>query len=111
MTKTLAIVLLGVVLVGSNVWWAMRAIDTGLAMTYREVSFDAHRKALKQTITLLPVVARCGASRVEVMAAAALPNEPFVSFEKDGFVWIGRIGLKFDDDHRLVEVAGGWDPP
>ena len=111
MKKTLAIILLSVALVGSNVWWLMGAIDAGLSYTYLDVSFDANRKALAQTLALLPVVARCQASRDELMAAAKLPDEQFEPFEKDGFLFTGRIGIKFDDSGKLVEVVRAWDPP
>ena len=79
MKKTVAIVLLGVVLVGSNLWWLYNAIDGGLSYTYLKVSYDDNRTAL----ALLPVVARCGASRAEVITAATLPGEPSEPFEKD----------------------------
>ena len=41
--------------------------------------------------------------------AARLPGDTFEPFEKDGFVWIGRIGLKFNDRGQLIEVSRAWD--
>jgi hypothetical protein len=30
-------------------------------------------------------------------------------FEKDGFIWVGDLGLRFGEDGHLAEVARGWD--
>lgn len=75
-----------------------------------QVSCDNNRKAPPQTLAVLPVVAWCQASRVEVMTAA-LPEDRFEPFEKNGFVVGGRIRIKFDDRGRVVEVVSAWNPP
>jgi hypothetical protein len=31
-------------------------------------------------------------------------------FEKDGFVWVGSLGLKFDESGRVVEAVPAWQP-
>lgn len=103
------IVLLVLALVGSNAWWATRLVDAGITQTYTGVSLEDHKQALKQTLRLLPLVARPGVTRAEILAAARLPGTEDDSFEKDGFVWVGRIGLKFDAQGRLVEAAPAWD--
>ncbi len=106
-----AIVLLAVTLVVSNLWWAYRLLDTGVTQTYIGVALDDNKQALAQTLALLPVVARPGVSRSEVLAAAR-PAEPSAApFEKDGFVWVGSIGLKFNERGQLVEVSRAWSPP
>jgi hypothetical protein len=51
------------------------------------------------------VVAEPGATREPVLEAAG--SEPF---EKDGFVWVGHLGLRFDDDGRPLEAVPSVEP-
>lgn len=107
----LIILLLAAALVASNVWWACNALDHGISLTYMGDALDDNKQALAQTLALLPVVARPGVSRAEIEAAARLPGQPDDSFEKDGFLWTGRIGLKFNQQGQLVEAERAWSPP
>ncbi len=106
-----AIVLLVVTLVASNLWWAYRLLDTGVTQTYMGVALDDNKQALAQTLALLPVVARPGVSRSEVLAAARSAEPSAAPFEKDGFVWVGNVGLKFNERGQLVEASRAWSPP
>ena len=103
------VVALVVILVGSNAWWAYRLLDAGVSATYREVSLENHRTALGQVLAIIPIAVRPGATRVEVLKAAQKDGNPEV-FEKDGYVWVGRVGLKFDAAGHLVEVVPAWSP-
>ena len=106
-----AIVLLAVTLVASNLWWVYCLLDTGVTQTYMSVALDDNKQALAQTLALLPVVARPGVSRSEVLAAARSAEPSAAPFEKDGFVWVGQIGLKFNERGQLVEASRAWSPP
>lgn len=105
----IAIAVLAVALLVSNVWWAFRLIDAGITHTYTGVTLDDQKEALTQALTLLPVVARPGVTRDEVVAAARLPGDTVDAFEKEGFVWIGKIGLRFDARGQLVEARKAWE--
>lgn len=107
----LTIVGLGVVLVVSNVWWAYRLLDAGISHTYLGTSLEDNKEALNQTLVLLPVVAQAGTSREKIISAARPAGDSIAPFEKDGFVWVGRIGLKFSNDGKLIEATRAWDPP
>ena len=107
----LAIAGLVLALVASNGWWAYHTLDRGITVTYLGVALDDNKTALAQTLAILPVVARGEASRDAVIAVATTTEASFEPFEKDGFVWVGRIGLKFDERGRFVEATRGWDPP
>ena len=74
------------------------------------VSFENHRVALAQALAIMPVVVRPDATRTEILEAARRQAQHPDSFEKEGFVWIGRLGLKFDANGRLVEVKPAWSP-
>jgi len=101
---------LALALVVSNSWWLYGAIDRGVTATYREVTLQEHHEALAQALAILPVVAAPGATQQEVLAAAQAAVDGPDSFEKDGFVWVGRLGLKFDSSGRLAEVETSWSP-
>jgi len=107
--SVLVIIALAVLLVASNAWWAYRLLDTGVSATYREVSLENHRAALGQILAIIPIAVRPGATRAEILRAAQKDGNPEV-FEKDGYVWVGRVGLKFDGAGHLVEVVPAWSP-
>ena len=110
MNKTkITIIALIVAIIGSNLLWAYLSLDTGITLTYTRVSYEEEKEALNQTLALLPVVAQAGVTREKIISAARLPGDTFEPFEKDGFVWIGRIGLKFNDRGQLIEVSRAWD--
>lgn len=109
--STAIILLLVLLLIGSNAWWAYHAVDAGVTQTYMGVSLDDNKQALAQTLTLLPVVARPGATRADVVAAARAVGPQSEPFEKDGFFWVGKIGLKFNEHGHLVEASRAWSPP
>lgn len=112
MSRTrIGIISLAVALLLSNAWWAYHALDHGITLTYMGVSLDDNKEALSQTLAILPLVASENASRETVLAAARLPGDKSEAFEKDGFVWIGKIGLRFDSNGKLVEAQRAWDPP
>ena len=76
----------------------------GVTLTHTSINLDYYRQALNQALTLLPVVARPGTSRDEVLKAARMMNQSNDSYEQDGFVWVGRIGLKFNPEGRLISA-------
>ena len=100
--------ILVILLVGSNVWWAYQVLDRAVTASYRETAFQEHREALSQALAVLPHAAQC-ATRDDVIAAArqAAGDE---GFEKDGFVWIGRLGYRFDGKGRLTAIETSWSP-
>lgn len=107
--STIMVAILTFSLVGSDAWWAYKLVDAGVTATYREVSFDDHRRALVVALAVLPVAAQADATPAQVIATAqaASGDEPF---EKNGLIWVDRLGFKFDTDGRLVEVEAGWQP-
>jgi hypothetical protein len=94
----------------SNGFWLYHAIDSGVTATHRDVSFQDHRVALTQALAILPAAAARDATPQAVLAAAEKAAGETDSFEKDGFIWIGRLGLKFATDGRLVDARPAWSP-
>jgi hypothetical protein len=109
-TKIIIIVLV-LALVASNAWWAFHLIDAGVTQTYMGVSLEDNKEALSQALAILPAVAQKGATREKIISAALMKGDKTDVFEKDGFVWVRKIGLKFNQDGQLVEVSRAWSPP
>lgn len=96
------------VLVASNGFWLYLTIDTAITMSYREDQCGREHRALEQLIAVLPVAARPEPDRAGIIAAARGTYSDDMIFEKEGLVWVGEIGLRFDPDNRLVEAQPSW---
>ncbi len=110
--STVAIAGLSTLLVASNVFWAYVVLDGGVSYTYLKTSYDTARTTAIQAIAVSAEVARENATRQSVIDAAAHAQgapgaEPF---EKEGFVWVGDIGLRFDDAGKFVEARPAVEP-
>lgn len=108
--STVVIISLSAALILSNAFWLHRILDVGVSFTYTEDSLRHARSTAVQALGLLPEVSRPGASRASIVAAALRSRPGVETFEKDGFLWIDDIGLKFDSDGRLVEARPAVDP-
>ncbi len=107
---TIALSTLATALVASNMWWAYHAVDTAITLDHQGVSLREHHEALAQALAILPIVARCDAIPAQVLETARRATSDTTSFEKEGFTWIGRLGLKFDSAGHLAEAAPAWEP-
>jgi hypothetical protein len=100
----LGFIVLIVLLVGSNAWWAYRTLDNGITHTYLNDSMEHTSRGLNQAMAILPLVAK-GAHREEIISAALQASKlDLPPFEKDGYVFVGELGLKFDNTGRFVGV-------
>jgi len=108
--STVLIAMLAIALAGTNAWWAYNAIDAGISRTYQGVSLEDNREALRQTIAIISEIAKLNANRESIIRAAAVPGDNSEPLEKEGFVWVGKIGLRFDEAGELVEAVPGWSP-
>ena len=104
--RTLIFVLIAALL-GSNAWWAYRAVDAGITRSYASITEAETRQALAQTTALVRAMATGSYSRQALIEAARGPMPKSEPFEKDGFVWIGQIGLKFDAAGTLLNLEAG----
>ena len=107
-TSKVTILVLAVTLVASNAWWLFHALNTGITLTHQDVSLQDNKEALAQALAILPLVARPGASRTQVLGAATSAANYPDSFEKDGYVYVGRLGLKFTEGGQFVEAVPAW---
>ena len=107
----ITIVSLAIALVASNVWWAFQVFDAGVTHTYMRASHESTSELLTQTLALLPVVVKPGATRSEVLSAAIVPGDSTPPFEKEGFVWVGGLGLQFNEQGQFVRAVAGSSAP
>jgi hypothetical protein len=98
---TVAIGLLSGALVATNVWWAYQLLDSGVTLTYQEDSLRMNERALSQALAVIRVVAAPEAKREDVIAAVtAAAHDTSEPFEKEGYLWVGDLGLRFSDTGR-----------
>ena len=114
---------LSVLLVASNVWWLYVSIDAAVTETYSYVERETADFALRQSLTLLPV-AFAAQDKEGFLAAAeqrlstagpeaggyAIAGESLGHLfakprEKDGCVWLGKLGFLFDEKGTLQHVS------
>ncbi len=104
------ILALSLLLVASNAWWAYNALNAAVTAGYREASFHEHHEALAQALAILPVAARPQVTSAQILESAKQAARTSESFEKDGFVWVGHLGLRFSEAGRLLEAKPAWSP-
>lgn len=102
-----ALLILAVLLLATNGFWLYRTLDNGITSTYREVSLRENQEALAQALQIIRV-SRPTATREEVIEAAQTSHESSRPFEKEGYLWTGRLGLRFSEDGKLVEAVPAW---
>ena len=107
---TVAIVGLAVALVASNAFWLYKTVDAGVSYTYLNDSYRNARNAAKQALTLLPLAARADSTKNSLVNAVLRLDPRSSPFQKDGFTWVGSLGLRFDSEGRLVEARANADP-
>lgn len=101
-----AALILGLLLVVSNAFWIYVTIDNAITASYRDNVLVWNQQALADALKLIPLL-DAGLGKTELLAKAEAILEDN-SFEKDGCVWVGRLGLKFDEDDHLVHASPNW---
>lgn len=104
---TIALSLLALTLVVTNGLWAYRLLEAGVSYTYQGVSLEQSRESLSRAVAIIRVLGTGDASRQQVIEAAQAASPPAEPFEKEGYVWIGEPGLRFDESGRLVDAIIG----
>jgi len=102
---TLAIGALTIGMIASNVWWATKVLDGGISYTYLKASNDTATEQLNQTMAVLNALTKENASKHEIVAAARGGASGTTEYEKLGYLWVGQIGMKFNESGRLIKVV------
>ena len=105
--STTAIAGLAAALVASNAWWAYRLLDAGVTQTYQSASLEESQQALSQSLAVIKAMAASNYSQQAIIGAAEAAWPGDEPFEKDGYLWVGRLGLRFNAEGRLVEAVTG----
>jgi hypothetical protein len=102
---------LGLALVGTNAWWVYQVFDDAVSKSHLVTSLDDNKEALEQALVLMPYLAQSGHTKSEIINAAQKTTSRETTFERDGVVWVGKIGFQFNDKDQLVKVLRAWSPP
>ena len=107
--STGTIIFLVIALLGTNAWWLYTVIDAGVTATYREVTHRENKEALDQTLAIIPVITGVSYTKEKVIEAARHPYLKSEPFEKEGYIWVGRIGLSFSETGKLYKIKRSWE--
>lgn len=107
---TIAILALTALLIATNMFWLYKMVDAGISYTHLRTSYEDARGTALQALALLPEVASQSTSRQAAIDVVQRVQPEAMAFEKDGFVWVGDIGLRFDSAGRLVEARSSSEP-
>ena len=102
---TVAIGLLTVLLIGSNMWWAFKVLDGGVTHTYLRASHDSATELVGQLRAVLGALTKGTSSQSDVLAAVQSATPGAQPHEKLGYTWVGQLGLKFNEQGRLSHVV------
>jgi len=94
-------------LIATNAYWLYVSIDAGITATYRDQQLWEYGEALRETRLLLPA-AQPALTKPELVGKAESISGS-EAYEKDGCVWVGSLGLQFDEDERLIHVSPTWN--
>lgn len=102
MASKIAVGVCLILLVISNAFWLHAAIDDGVTQKYEGQVIYELSNSKKQAEGMLGK-ALAGKNKVEVttLASQFTDLEPF---EKDGCLWVGWYGFKFNPDGELVGI-------
>ncbi len=101
------IAILAAILVLSNGFWIYQLVDVGVTISYRNKELADNIRARDHLLAVLPGLA-AGKSKPEIVRIVS-EHSSSKSFEKDGCVWIGSIGLKFSQDGQLISASKRWN--
>jgi len=104
------IVVLIAALILTNGWWVYKLLDIAVTGEYQSVERQRIHEALSQVLSVLPVALEQDSTKEQVIQAAETKTDKPDYFEKDGYVWVGNIGLQFNEHGRLVEAKPAWSP-
>ena len=103
--KKIAIIL-GIMLLVSNGWWAYHTLDQGITQTYKEQEFYELKETHNQLAKMMPAISQ-QLSKDEVIKIASQFSDTD-KFYKDGCTWVGWVGLKFNQKGKLESVSPTW---
>lgn len=102
--STLVISLLAFALLVSNAWWAYETVDASISHSYLKDSLEETQQALSQSLAIIKVSGTSHVTRHQIVEAAQKAWTAGEPFEKDGYLRVGRIGLRFDNQGHLLEA-------
>ena len=105
MSRKSIIVALALLLVGSNLFWIVRAIDDGVTVTYMEANLDSLRDSQSAAVTLanlnlvgLPADVALAKIRARVDAASVFEKQ------SENCIVVSQVCVQLDDSRRVSAI-------
>jgi len=107
--------ILGVILfisVALNVHKFLKIIDLSVGNTYQLKELNDYDRTLRQTFALTLKLQANNNSRLTQQQTLEIfsKNSKYDLYKKDGYFWVGTIGLKFDSKGKMIDIAPFWEP-
>ncbi len=104
----ITICLLLALLLGSNLWWFYQFIDIGVTEKYHLILLDDRLRAMQAAHKVIPSLAADLQQEEVIRRVESALEDPLGTFEKEGWVVVGAISLRFDEAGHLSEVGPLW---
>ncbi len=97
------IVVLALLLLGSNAFWLYHTIDFGVSYSYLSVEASEASKRAEQAVRLanLDLIGMQVSEAKTLIGNNVYDLEPF---EKEGCLWAGNVCLRLDSDRNVVSL-------
>jgi hypothetical protein len=105
---SIVIVVLSIALITTNAFWLYYAIDRAITASYADASLEGEIRWREAAQLVLPLVAQ-GDGAEAIVKREAERKLHSVPYEKDGYLWVDELGLRFNESGRLVSVFRSYD--
>ncbi len=94
-------------LIATNGLWFLSYIDQSVTLHYNQQQIHQLEQANKQIMDTVPnLVQSLTKDEIVSIVKRYADTEPFA---KEGCLWIGWYGFKFDDEQKLIGITPSWD--
>ena len=112
MSKRAAIITIGgllVALLGTNLWWFYQAFDAGVTEKYHGLMLYERLEALRAAHQVMPSLAAELPRDEVIRRVESALEDPLDTFEKEGWVIVDWVHLRFDETGQLAEVGPDFE--
>ena len=105
MNRSLALII--VLLIASNAWSAYLLVnaDDQRREQALELSLKTQNDSLRMCVAIANQALAGNTHRKELLAAAKSAAGFYPVFTNDGHEWVGAVGMRYDENERLVALA------
>lgn len=92
-------------LLASNAWLGYRLLETGNARAQLELHARYQNDSLLMCVAIGNQILSSETRREPLVAAARAAGGNYRPYGNDGHLWLGAVGMRFDESGSLVSLA------